>query len=150
MSFRMDKYDADKFSEGEWSTIEGGEFKIARMNNQVYRDAQRRLGKDFRKKYGDELTAAQEDEKEAKLVAEGLLRDWSGIEAQDENGELVSVPYSLENVATLLRNRPDVIPKIAQKAVDLERFETKEVEEQAGKRKPSSAGKRSSSETDKA
>jgi hypothetical protein len=150
MSFRMDKYDADKFTEGEWSTIEGGEFKIARMNNSVYRAAQRRLDKEFRKKYGDELTVEQEDEKEAKLVAEGLLRDWSGIEAKDADGNVVPVPYSLENVATLLRNRPDVIPKIAQKAVDLERFESAEVEEQAGKRKNLSGGKRSSSETDKA
>lgn len=133
MAFRIDRYDADKFTEGEWTEIDGGQFKIARINNPVYLDAQRRLDKEFRQKHGDELTAEQEREKDARLVGEGLLRDWADIEAQGEDGELTSVPYSLENVATLLRNRPDIIPKIAQKAVDMERFEREDVSDQAKK-----------------
>nr|WP_262983743.1 hypothetical protein [Halomonas elongata] len=36
-------------------------------------------------------------------------------------------------MATLLRNRPDIIPKIAQKAVDMERFEREDVSDQAKK-----------------
>lgn len=150
MAFKMDKYDASKFTDGEWSEIMGGNFKIARMHNPVYRDAKRRLDKEYRKKYGDELTAEQEDEKEAKLVAEGLIRDWSDIEADDEEGNAKSVPYSIENVATLLQNRPDVVPFIAQKAVDLERFDRETTEEQAKKPRASSAGKASSAAKAKA
>lgn len=138
MAFRIDRYDAEKFTEGEWDEIEGGQFKIARINNPVYLDAQRRLEKEFRQKYGEELTAEQEREKDARLVGEGLLRDWADIEAQGEDGKIESVPYSLENVATLLRNRPDIIPKIAQKAVDMERFERKDVAAQAKKPQKSS------------
>ena len=67
-----------------------------------------------------------------------------------KSGEEVPVPYSIEAVADLLQNRPDVVPYIAQKAVDLERFDREELEQQAGKPRASSAGKASSSEKAKA
>ncbi|WP_404463090.1 hypothetical protein LG331_09935 [Vreelandella aquamarina] len=150
MSFRIDKFDASKFTDGEWCEIMGGEFKIARMHNPVYRDVKRKLDKRYRKDFGDELTAEQEDRKEAQLVAEGLIRDWRNVTALNEDGEEVQVPYSIEAVADLLQNRPDVVPYIAQKAVDLERFDRLEAEEQAKKPRASSAGKASSSAKAKA
>lgn len=134
MGFRIDKFDANKFVDGEWCEIMGGEFKIARINNPVYRDVKRRLDKRFRKDFGEELTSEQEDKKEALLVAEGLVRDWRNVTALNEEGEEVPVPYSIEAVADLLQNRPDVIPYIAQKSVDIERFENEEVSSQKKKR----------------
>ncbi|QPI62439.1 hypothetical protein [Vreelandella venusta] len=150
MSFRIDKFDASKFTDGEWCEIMGGEFKIARMHNSVYRDVKRKLDKRYRKDHGDELTAEQEDRKEAQLVAEGLIRDWRNVTALNEDGDEVPVPYSIEAVADLLQNRPDVVPFIAQKAVDLERFDRIEAEEQAKKPRASSAGKASSAAKAKA
>ena len=81
-----------------------------------------------------------EDRKEAQLVAEGLIRDWREVTALNEDGEEVPVPYSVEAVADLLQNRPDIIPFIAQKAVDLERFDRIEAEESAKKPRNSSVG----------
>jgi len=151
MSFRIDKFDASKFTDGEWCDIMGGEFKIARMHNSVYRDVKRKLDKRYKKEFnGEELTAEQEDRKEAQLVAEGLIRDWRNVTALNEDGEEVQVPYSIEAVADLLQNRPDVVPYIAQKAVDLERFDREELDEQAKKPRVSSAGKASSSAKAKA
>lgn len=150
MSFRIDKFDASKFTDGEWCEIMGGEFKIARMHNSVYRDVKHKLDKRYRKDHGDELTAEQEDRKEAHLVAEGLIRDWRNVTALNEDGEEVQVPYSIEAVADLLQNRPDVVPYIAQKAVDLERFDREELEQQAKKPRASSVGKAASSAKAKA
>lgn len=151
MAFRIDKFDASKFTDGEWCEIMGGEFKIARMHNSVYRDVKRKLDKRYKKEFnGEELTAEQEDRKEAQLVAEGLIRDWRNVTALNEDGDEVPVPYSIEAVADLLQNRPDVVPYIAQKAVDLERFDRESTDEQSKKPRASSAGKASSSEKAKA
>ncbi|WP_252108999.1 MULTISPECIES: hypothetical protein [unclassified Halomonas] len=150
MAFRIDKYDASKFEDGEWCEILGGEFKIARMHNAVYRDVKRKLDKRYEKDFGRELTAEQEDRKEAQLVAEGLIRDWRDVTALNADGEEEPVAYSIEAVADLLQNRPDVVPYIAQKAVDLERFDREETDNQAKKPRASSAGKASSSAKAKA
>lgn len=132
MGFNFNRYDTDRMEEGEWEDYQGGQFKIARMGNPVYRDAFRRLQKQYRKKHGDEMTSEQDDELHAYALAEGVLRDWADVEAV-EDGKPVSVPYTVENAATLLISDPKFVAWVANKASDLERFEAGEQQAQAKK-----------------
>lgn len=134
MAYAFDKYDADKFEEGVWEEHEGGQFKVARMGNPRYRDAARRLNKEYRKRYGEEMSAAQEDEMHAEAMAIGLLRDWAVIIKRGEDGEEVAVPYSVDTAKTLLIRDPGLANFVAQKSTDLERYENDDIEEQTKKR----------------
>lgn len=134
MAYAFDKYDANKFEQGTWEEHEGGQFKIARMGNPRYRDAARKLNKEYRKKHGEEMTAGQEDEMHAEAMATGLLVDWAEIIKRDDDGKEVDVPYSIESAKALLLRDPGLTSFVAQKSTDLERFETEDVEEQSKKR----------------
>lgn len=132
MGYNFNRYDTAKFEEGEWDEFEGGRFKVARLGNPVYRDAMRRLEKEYRKRHGDELTAEQQDRMHAEGLAEGVLRDWGDIEGL-EDGKVVSVPYSIDAAADLLIRDPKLLHWVTRKATDLERFERDDLETQAKK-----------------
>lgn len=132
MGYNFNRFNVDAFEDGEWDEFEGGRFKIARMGNPKYRDAYRRLEKRFRKEYGDELDAEQQDRLHASALAEGVLRDWSDIDGE-EDGKVVTVPYTVDNATELLIRDPKLVAWVARKATDLERFENREIESQAKK-----------------
>lgn len=133
MAFVFDRYDTEKFEAGTWEEFRGGRFKIARIGNPCYRDAVRRLEKQYRKKHGDELSAEHQDEMHAEAMAIGLLTDWEDIQKRGPKGETVEVPYSVEDAKTLLLRDPELVSFIAKKSTDLERFENEGVAEQAKK-----------------
>ena len=48
----------------------GGEFKIARMHNSVYRDVKHKLDKRYKEFNGEELTAEQEDPRKRRSLSQ--------------------------------------------------------------------------------
>lgn len=133
MGYSFERYDVDKFEDGEWAEMGGGRFKIARMGNPRYRDALRRLEKQYRKQQDDDLTAEQQDEMHAEAMAIGLLTDWADITKRGKDGEPEQVPYSVENAKALLLRDPKLVQFVANKSTNLERFETEEAQTQAKK-----------------
>lgn len=133
MGYNFNRFNVDAFEDGEWCNHpDGGIFKIAKMNNPRHRDAYRVLEKQFRKDFGDELDAEQQDRLHAAALAEGVLRDWAEIDGK-EDGKTVAVPYTVENATELLVRDPKLVQWVARKATDLERFENADQEAQAKK-----------------
>ena len=139
MAFRLDKYDSDKFTEGAWEKIQIGQdsgwFKLAYFGNPTHKAAERRIFKELRRRYGDEDSIPEEEvhEANAQAFAEGLLRDWEEITAEDEHGNEVDVPFTLDNAVQLLLGRPDAHAHMLGKSKRMGRFEREEAETQAKK-----------------
>ena len=139
MAFRLDKYDSDKFTEGEWEQIQIGQdsgwFKLARFGNPTHKAAERRIFKELRRRYGNEDSIPEEevDEANARAFAEGVLRDWQQVTAEDEHGNEVNVSFSLENAVQLLLGRPDAHAHMLGTSKRMDRFEREEAETQAKK-----------------
>ncbi|WP_129141535.1 hypothetical protein [Modicisalibacter coralii] len=141
MGYKFNRYDTEKFIDGDWVEIDGGQFKIAKFGNPAHLEASERIEKEMRRRYnGKDIPTAVKLENVAREYAEGLLRDWRDMEGQDEDGNPVQVPYSIENATELLLNDEPLRNRIRQEAGDLARFEKEYVDEQAGKRGASSGG----------
>lgn len=136
MAYDFDSFDARQLEDGEWCEFRGGRFKIASIGNPRFRDAERRLRKEYRRKHGEDLTARQEDEIIAHAFAEGVLRDWAEITGKDENGNRVPVPYSAEAAADLLMRDPRLASFVGRKAGDIDRFDRSQRESEAKKPQP--------------
>lgn len=135
-AFELNAYDADKFTDGVWSTIQGdSRLKIARAGNTEYLKARRRLEKEFRREHGDKLTPEQEQSLNCQAIAEGMLKDWENITL---NGEPVA--YSVEVGARYLKRNPKLLEYVLNKANDLEQWEREDTQEQSAKPAASSGG----------
>lgn len=134
--FELNAYDADKFTDGVWSTIQGdSRLRIARAGNTEYLKARRRLEKEFRREHGDKLTPEQEQSLNCQAIAEGMLKDWENINL---NGEPVA--YSVEVGARYLKRNPKLLEFVLTKANDLEAWEREDLHEQSEKPAASSDG----------
>jgi len=97
--FKTFAVDKKKEVEGVWFDVaEGGRVKIARINNQAYRDAFRR--RTVAAEQAVRLKVLDEASAERVLIdtlAEAILVDWEGFTAEGEE-----FPYTFENAQTLL------------------------------------------------
>lgn len=135
-AFELNAYDADKFTDGLWFTIQGdSRLKIARAGNTQYLNARRRLEKEFRREHGDKLTPEQEQSLNCQAIAEGLLKDWENINL---NGQ--PVEYAVEIGARYLKRNPKLLGFTLEKANELEAWEREDLKEQSEKPAASSGG----------
>lgn len=140
--FDLEAYDADSFTAGIWFTIKGEtKVKIAKAGNTEYKNARRRLEKEFRKEHGNELTAEQEQSLDCQAIAEGILKDW---ECMNLGGK--DCPYSVQKATYGLKRNPKLLGFVLEKANDLEAWEREDVKGQAKKPHATSSGKEVSSE----
>lgn len=131
MGYKFNRFDQQKITDGEWAEIEGGRFKIAKSGNSVHLEASERILKEQQKKYPEgDIPVMERLRATAREWAEGVLRDWEEMEAEDGS----SVPYSVENATTLLMNDEPLFNAVRRKARDMARFENERVESQ--KKKP--------------
>lgn len=121
MAFNAQRYDTKAFTEGTWTEVLGGQFKLARAGNPTYEKAMEDGG------YRKAKTPESKERALYKAVAEGILKDWSDV--QDAEGK--DIPYSIENVITVLQENPDLVSEVLSKANDLDEFLRTDVEEQA-------------------
>lgn len=122
MAFQAFRYDTDAFEEGVWEEFNGGHFKIAYIDNLVYREAQRQGKKRLSLEFSSEDLARQ-DRQAAEAMAKGLLKDWSEVEGKDQHGNTVSVEYSVQNATETLLADPELVAFVLKKARELDRFE---------------------------
>lgn len=120
---------------GTWITIgKDAKLKVARSGNTKYVETLARLSTEHAE------TLERKDEEAAKLnstlmaqvVAESLLKDWSGLKYKGQ-----PISYSLENAVTLLKHK-DFRIKVLELASEREHFLLKE-EAEAGKDSPASS-----------
>lgn len=91
--------------EGVWQPIGGGaRLKIARENNPKFVNLLRSKLSPYRS--AAQRSALPQDESEkmmSEILAETILLDWENIEDVDENGQVISLPYSKENAFRMLQ-----------------------------------------------
>ncbi|RUR52694.1 hypothetical protein [Vreelandella populi] len=142
MAYKFNRFDQQKIVEGEWIEFDGGRFKVAKSGNTAHLEASERISKEMQKKYPDgDVPIMERLRGTAREWAEGVLRDWEDMAAEDGS----SVPYSIENATTLLLNDETLFNEIRRKSRQMARFEQEYVEKEAKKPATSSSGKRSSS-----
>jgi len=133
--FNAQRYNPATFTEGVWTDIMGGQFKVARAGNPEYDAALERSG--YRK--------IDDPEKKQRAlfrsIAEAILRDWSGV--VDAHGD--EIPYTTPNAVDVLAENPDLVNRILHEANDLTNFRREDVESQGKPPRASSGGKRSGS-----
>lgn len=125
MDFKITPVDQEAEQEGVWTEYLGVELLIARITNDVYKRAFRRLSKPHQKKI-DNRTIDDKTTKDilAKSVAKGLLRDWKGFVIDGKE-----IPYSYENAVQLLKNDPDCLDFVMEFAQDLDNYIVEQQEE---------------------
>jgi hypothetical protein len=123
MAFNAKKHNAAAFTEGAWVEIMGGEFKIARAGNLVYQEALERTRK---RKFA---TKREEETATLHSIAEGILKDWKGVEDADEK----PIPYSIDNAVEVMRENPDLLTELLAEANNLDNYRREDVDEQAKK-----------------
>lgn len=139
MAYRFNRYDTDKFTDGEWVEIEGGQFKVAKYGNAEHLEVAEEINKRNKRKYqSGDVPVQVMIEDSAEELARGVLKDWKDIEGEDEAGKPCPVPFSVENAKILLMNDEPLRNRIKRESQDLSRFERERIGEQAKKRKTTS------------
>lgn len=119
MTYRIDKYEHEKFASGKWVTIEGtSRLKVAYKGNAEYLDHLMEVEKKYRRKYSDELTADQRMAMHCEAIALGILKDWEDVGV---NGE--TPVYTTELGAEALKQNPALLDFVKMQSGNLDRFE---------------------------
>ncbi len=116
--------------EGVWVEYqEGVRFKVARAGNSAFLKASDKLEAPHRKQIArGTLSTEKQIEIQCQAMAEGLLKDWEGVE--DKNGPL---PFSVEVAANVLRYNPDVREFVTEAAIKQDNFRDEEIKQTAKK-----------------
>lgn len=141
MAFNARKYQSDKFAEGVWVTIMGGQFKIARAGNPEYEQALEDSGY---RNIGDDPEAKQRALYRA--ISTGVLKDWADVE--DEHGK--AIPFTVDNAVTVLLENPDLVGRVLSEANNLSNWRRADVSQQSKKAVNGYASKASGASQDKA
>lgn len=134
MAFNSAKREGDQLAAGKWEDFEGGRFKIAMAGNPVFHMAKQRLQKEYTEKHGESMSAPLEFEMFCRSIAEGLLRDWEGVEDIND----APIPYSIDAAALELQGSVALYEFVMTKALEYEKQYRSHVEKQAKKPQKSS------------
>lgn len=119
MTFRVDRYESEKFTTGKWVAIEGkSHLKVAYKGNAEYLDHLMQVEKKYSRKYGNELTADQQLTLHCEAMALGLLKDWDNVGV---NGETPA--YTPELGALALKQNPMLMEFVLAQANNIHRFD---------------------------
>ncbi|OWV31259.1 hypothetical protein [Halomonas campaniensis] len=119
MTYRIDKYEHEKFASGKWVTIEGtSRLKVAYKGNAEYLDHLMEVEKKYSRKYCNELTADQRMAMHCEAIALGMLKDWEDVGV---NGETPA--YTPELGAEALKQNPVLLDFVKTQSGNLDRFE---------------------------
>lgn len=130
MAFNAKRYASDKFSEGVWVSVLGGQFKVARAGNPEYEQELEDCG--YRKKEDP----AEKQRALYTAIAKGVLKDWAEVE--DEHGH--PIPFTVDNAVEVLTDNPDLVGRLLSEANDLTNWKREDLEDQAKKPATSSGG----------
>jgi len=101
--------DLNKESEGVWEDLaflSGARVKIARFGNPESTKMMRRLRKPYEKalRAGRDLPDDKQEQILNQVIAKTIWLDWEGINVSNEKGEIVHLPFSIENALKLLED----------------------------------------------
>ena len=118
--------DLDKAASGVWIEYDDGiSFLIARSNSPDYRNAVRRMHKQYKFQIDNEtLSDAKSDALMAGLIASHILIGWKGLKSAGEDFK-----YTRDNAVALLSDErySEIKAWIMAQAEDLENFRNEEV-----------------------
>lgn len=109
---------------GVWTpTFKGSSFLVAHLSCIKFQRALARLQQPFRKKLQEgTMDPAKHRDILCEAMAEGLIYDWTGVTRRGDNGETITVPYSVEMCKTALRKDPEMRDFVTDFANNLDNF----------------------------
>lgn len=121
-------FDADLKSvdEGVFLPYEDATFKIAHLSNMKFQKALARLQQPHRKKLQEgSMDPEVNQDIVCKAMAEGIIRDWSGVKMRSG----ADVPFSTANALALLKRDPAFRDWVTSMATDMVHFREEEIED---------------------
>lgn len=115
---------------GVWHTVGNARLLIARVNNQNYQRVLRRLISPNTTIVNTNSEESQELIKDYTLqaMAQAILVDWENLKEDDKE-----IPYSPENAYRILKEYPDFLELVSQKATDLKFYREEYINENSKK-----------------
>ena len=126
LKLNVPSIDTGKAAEGVWIPYENGiEFKIARSNTPLYREAVKKIHRQHKRQIdAGTLSDSLSDSIMANLMAEHILLDWKGLKNGKED-----FPYTRQNAADFLAEESysEIREWIMVQAQDVENFRAEDI-----------------------